>query len=627
MKKTILFILVLALAGPGAVVRSQTSTHVYGADDPAVDIQAVQDAVDTYDIVHLHGIFDFADKRVRITHSVEILGEGTDAYGEYLTRIKGGAWGSLSSINDSDVEWAVRDIEFDGASAAIETQASKRLEVTGCSIHLSSTDNGEGIRLNGNRVTGNVTIKNNYMDLSGVTNLGFGVYCQSIFADIEIVDNTVKNFSRSGLWVNSAGNIEITNNTIIAGPAGPSSYRNGILVGSWYLPSGDRGNIEVTDNTIVTGGHRMDQGIATEDLEQEVRAVCKVEDNVITYVDDSPSGSAFLLLSSASNWTFEDNIINGGGHELLAGIALYPGIVDEVGIQEGNIFTDNVVFNADFVLDVVFVDGSAQASDNEFVGNEFENIGGDGFFIGGDWNRLLDNKFGDVTGDAIILKGDRNLVRESAFHNIGGQHIVDEGVGNVIGEGDPTLITHWALDETEGMFAVDSAGGNNAVVLGGVQWQPTGGQINGALKLDGVSGYAVTGPVLNPADGAFSIFAWIKGGAPGQVVLSQTGASNWLATDAEGNLMTELKSSDQLAEPLLSKKVITDGQWHRIGFVWDGSNRTLYVDGVVVAEDTQPGLEGSENGLNIGAGQITQPGTYFSGLIDDIRIYNRAVSP
>ncbi|HCO97044.1 MAG TPA: fibronectin type III, partial [Phycisphaerales bacterium] len=65
----------------------------------------------------------------------------------------------------------------------------------------------------------------------------------------------------------------------------------------------------------------------------------------------------------------------------------------------------------------------------------------------------------------------------------------------------------------------------------------------------------------------------------------------------------------------------------RIGLVWDGSNRTLYVDGVVVAEDTQPSLDGSQMGLYIGTGKGMESGTYFSGLIDDIRIYNRAVSP
>jgi hypothetical protein len=53
----------------------------------------------------------------------------------------------------------------------------------------------------------------------------------------------------------------------------------------------------------------------------------------------------------------------------------------------------------------------------------------------------------------------------------------------------------------------------------------------------------------------------------------------------------------------------------------------LYVDGIRVAEDEQPGLEGSQMGLNIGTGKGAEPGTYFSGLIDDVRIYNRAITP
>ncbi|MFC1605215.1 LamG-like jellyroll fold domain-containing protein, partial [Planctomycetota bacterium] len=67
--------------------------------------------------------------------------------------------------------------------------------------------------------------------------------------------------------------------------------------------------------------------------------------------------------------------------------------------------------------------------------------------------------------------------------------------------------------------------------------------------------------------------------------------------------------------------------WHRIGLVWDGSNRTLYVDGVIVAEDTQNGLASSYDGLYIACGKGMESGTYFSGLIDDVRIYNRAVNP
>jgi hypothetical protein len=196
---------------------------------------------------------------------------------------------------------------------------------------------------------------------------------------------------------------------------------------------------------------------------------------------------------------------------------------------------------------------------------------------------------------------------------------------------DPTLIAHWALDETEGIIAYDSAGVNGAVVVGGTEWQPSGGQINGALLLDGVDGYVVTGQVLNPADGSFSVFAWINGGAPGQAVLSQLNGANWLVADPDlGCVMTELTPPAVgrfTPQPLKSEYVITDGQWHRIGFVWDGLSRMLYVDDILVAEDTQNNLSSSLGGLNIGCGSNLTAGTFWSGLIDDIRIYNRAVRP
>ena len=50
------------------------------------------------------------------------------------------------------------------------------------------------------------------------------------------------------------------------------------------------------------------------------------------------------------------------------------------------------------------------------------------------------------------------------------------------------------------------------------------------------------------------------------------------------------------------------------------------LDGVVVADDIQPGLQSSQMGLYIGTGKAMKPGTYFSGLIDDIRIYDEVLS-
>ncbi len=89
--------------------------------------------------------------------------------------------------------------------------------------------------------------------------------------------------------------------------------------------------------------------------------------------------------------------------------------------------------------------------------------------------------------------------------------------------------------------------------------------------------------------------------------------------------MTELGVYGRVG-PLLSQTFVTDGNWRHVGIAWDGFDRILYVDGIEVARDTQSGLGSSEGGLYIGTGKAMATGTFFSGLIDDVRIFNRALS-
>jgi len=51
------------------------------------------------------------------------------------------------------------------------------------------------------------------------------------------------------------------------------------------------------------------------------------------------------------------------------------------------------------------------------------------------------------------------------------------------------------------------------------------------------------------------------------------------------------------------------------------------VDGVEAAADTEAlaPLKASDGGLYIGAGKTLEVGSFFPGLIDDVRIYNRAL--
>lgn len=198
----------------------------------------------------------------------------------------------------------------------------------------------------------------------------------------------------------------------------------------------------------------------------------------------------------------------------------------------------------------------------------------------------------------------------------------------------PGLVAHWALDEVEGSIAADRLRHFEGTVHGEPVWQPQGGRIDGALELDGVDDYVTAGNVLNPADGPFTVFAWIKGVQPGRAVLSQSEQSGtsqiWLGTDAAtGALMTTLTDGGRLTRPLISTACVTDGAWHRVRLVWDGSGRCLYVDGREVAVDTRKlgKLRPSTNGLFVGVASNLDPATFWSGLIDDIRIYNRAMKP
>jgi len=63
--------------------------------------------------------------------------------------------------------------------------------------------------------------------------------------------------------------------------------------------------------------------------------------------------------------------------------------------------------------------------------------------------------------------------------------------------------------------------------------------------------------------------------------------------------------------------------------MWDGTRRYLYVDGAEVAADAvaSGNLNHCAGGMYIGAGSTLAPGTFWSGLIDDVRLYNRAVKP
>ncbi len=191
---------------------------------------------------------------------------------------------------------------------------------------------------------------------------------------------------------------------------------------------------------------------------------------------------------------------------------------------------------------------------------------------------------------------------------------------------DPTLVAHWTLDEEGGTAALDEVSGNKDAVVGGAVWHSNAGRVNGAIQLDGVDDAVVVDRVVSLAHRPLSIVTWIRGGAVGQTIISERGEANWLsAGPSDGALMTGPDDVTADGGPLQSAVVITEGEWHRIGLVWDGSQRMLYVDGSMVAADQPDEMHVHASGLYIGCGMDATAGTYWSGMIDDVRIYRRAL--
>jgi len=254
----------------------------------------------------------------------------------------------------------------------------------------------------------------------------------------------------------------------------------------------------------------------------------------------------------------------------------------------------------------------------------------------------------DFNGDGIVDSADISMMvdywgSDESLYDIAptpcGDGIVDVQDLIVVAEhlfDDYLAMPYWKLDEEAGSTAYDSLGVHDGTLHGEPLWQPTGGMIDGALQFDGIDDYISTDFILDPSSGPFSAFVWVKGGAPGQGIISQSSGSGvgntWLGLDVRsGTLMTGLvpPSAGWVAKkPLVSESIIFDGQWHYIGFVWDGAYRILYVDGIEVAKDAavQNPLKSATGGLYIGTDKTRSASTFFSGLIDNVRIYDIALT-
>ncbi|MHC4642730.1 MAG: lamin tail domain-containing protein, partial [Planctomycetota bacterium] len=190
------------------------------------------------------------------------------------------------------------------------------------------------------------------------------------------------------------------------------------------------------------------------------------------------------------------------------------------------------------------------------------------------------------------------------------------------------LTAHWKLDDGTGGTAVDSVGSNHGTLNGDAAW--TTGRFDGALSLDGDDDYVSLASIDELTGDTLTMQAWVRlselAGASNPIltqrVVSMTndGYYFYVANDKPTFYLIDGFSSAQAISP----ETISRDQWVHIAGTNDGSNLKLYVNGELKTSASSTGLTGVINDAYVGR-DISSP-YYYTGLIDDVRIYDRAVS-
>jgi hypothetical protein len=209
--------------------------------------------------------------------------------------------------------------------------------------------------------------------------------------------------------------------------------------------------------------------------------------------------------------------------------------------------------------------------------------------------------------------------------------------GNALASLNDGLVVHYEFESN----ARDSSGNNyHGAEYGGLRY--LNGVIGQAASFDGIDDYVDMGVALGNYS-AVSVFAWVK-------IFNQAGngnrwlmSTNWDRGDCCGNseggfqfAITDgypsswIIDSGTVASVVAYPPGIKKQEWHLLGFTWDGFVHKMYCNGVEVSSDPYTGLMGISSKNSLVGAYWDAPGTavtdLFTGEIDDLRIYDRALS-
>ncbi|MBL8210314.1 MAG: DUF4185 domain-containing protein [Bryobacterales bacterium] len=198
--------------------------------------------------------------------------------------------------------------------------------------------------------------------------------------------------------------------------------------------------------------------------------------------------------------------------------------------------------------------------------------------------------------------------------------------------GNPTgtngTLAHWKMDETSAPAAADaSSNGLVLPLLNGPVF--SSGRYGNALKLNGANQYGRLNdsPLLRVND--FSISLWYRqvSGAPVQSLISKpygSGTDNSFGLFLVNNrlLYHSVGGAGQIQVPAPGANT-----WAHVAVVKLGTQVRMYVNGALAGASTSSAtIQYDSKPLLVGAEDDAGLKYYFGGELDDVRLYNRALS-
>ncbi len=274
---------------------------------------------------------------------------------------------------------------------------------------------------------------------------------------------------------------------------------------------------------------------------------------------------------------------------------------------------------------ILYVDGTQVASNPNTLSESYATgwwrIGED--TLSG-WDSTASNYFTGALDDVRIYSVGLTATQVGELH-----------AGPVMATIDQGLYGQWNFS---GDANDSSNAGNNGTVATGtgtVTLTPNRkGLANNAYNFNGAGLITTTNTMNNPTD--YSVNAWFKTtSTTGGVIVgdgdSQTATipSNydrlvWMGTDGKMHFGAYGAGAAQIIN---STNSYNDGQWHMVTAVMSSSTgMRLYIDGTQVATSTNVGSQNYSGWWRIGedglVGWDSTASNYFTGMLDDIRIYN-----